>query len=112
MTNDGRYRRHPLGPGYEIVPSSSTIVAGYCSRCNRPTGPKGLEALGAREWACFECGAYHHRDINSAQNILAAGRRRLAVGIPVLPALRVAADKAEGGEDVNPRRRQHRKVGR
>jgi IS605 OrfB family transposase len=55
-----------------------------CSCCKRRTGPKGLEGLGIREWACSECGAYHHRDINSSENILAAGRRRLAVGIPVL----------------------------
>ncbi|MCP3721998.1 transposase [Paraburkholderia sp. CNPSo 3272] len=57
-----------------------------CSCCKRRTGPKGLEGLGIREWACLECGAYHHRDINSSENILAAGRRRLAEGIPVLPA--------------------------
>ncbi|WP_244145631.1 transposase [Paraburkholderia tropica] len=44
-----------------------------------------------REWACTECGAHHHPDINAAENILAAGRRRLAVGIPVF----------YGGEDVN-----------
>ncbi|WP_374193496.1 zinc ribbon domain-containing protein [Trinickia mobilis] len=50
-----------------------------------------MEGLGIREWACFECGAYHHRDINAADNILAAGRRRLAVGIPVLPAPCAAA---------------------
>ena len=63
-----------------------------CSCCKRRTGPKGLEGLGIREWACLECGAYHHRDINAAENILAAGRRRLAVGIPVLPAPCAAAE--------------------
>jgi IS605 OrfB family transposase len=62
-----------------------------CSCCKRRTGPKGLEDLGIREWARFECGAYHHRDITAAENILAAGRRRLAVGIPVLPARCAAA---------------------
>jgi IS605 OrfB family transposase len=55
-----------------------------CGCCNRRTGPKGLEGLGVREWDCPECGAHPHRDINAAVNILAAGRRRLAVGIPVL----------------------------
>jgi IS605 OrfB family transposase len=63
-----------------------------CSVCNSRTGPKGLEGLGSRitdptkEWICGECGATHHRDRNAARNILAAGHRRLAVGIPVLPA--------------------------
>ena len=55
-----------------------------CSCCKRHTGPKGLEGLGKREWACFECGAFHQREISAAENILAAGRRRLAVKIPVL----------------------------
>ncbi|MFM0431840.1 transposase [Paraburkholderia aspalathi] len=63
-----------------------------CSCCNRRTGPKGREGLGIREWACPECGAYHHRDINAALNILAAGRRRLAEGIPVFSALSAAAE--------------------
>ncbi len=57
-----------------------------CSVCNSRTGPKGLEGLGVREWTCSECGTTHHRDRNAARNILAAGHRRLAVGIPVLPA--------------------------
>ncbi|MGB8420855.1 RNA-guided endonuclease InsQ/TnpB family protein [Paraburkholderia sp.] len=62
-----------------------------CSCCKRRTGPKGQQGLRIREWACPECGAYHHRDINSAENILAAGRRRLAEGIPILPAPGAAA---------------------
>ena len=57
-----------------------------CSACNSRTGPKGLEGLGIREWVCQDCGAKHHRDVNAAKNILAAGHRRLDVGIPVLTA--------------------------
>jgi transposase len=62
-----------------------------CSRCKRRTGSKGLGDPGIREWARFECDAYHHRDINAAANILAAGRLRLVVGIPGLPAFCAAA---------------------
>ncbi|MGF6757363.1 RNA-guided endonuclease InsQ/TnpB family protein [Paraburkholderia sp. GAS42] len=72
----------------EVDEAYSTVT---CSCCKRRTGPRGLEGLRIREWACLECGAYHHRDINSADNILAAGRRRLAAGIPVLPAPGAAA---------------------
>ena len=65
----------------EVDEAYSTVT---CSCCKRRTGPTGQEGLRIREWACLECGTYHHRDINSAANILAAGRRRLAVGIPAL----------------------------
>ena len=57
-----------------------------CSCCRKRTGPKGLEGLGVREWTCSDCGTAHHRDINAAKNILAAGHGRLAGGIPVLAA--------------------------
>ncbi|MDP5209852.1 transposase [Microbulbifer sp. 2205BS26-8] len=57
-----------------------------CSCCGTipDSSPKGRTGLRKREWTCSECGAEHHRDINAAKNILAAGHRRLAVGILVL----------------------------
>jgi putative transposase len=57
-----------------------------CSACSARSGPKGLKGLGIREWICAECGTVHNRDRNAALNILAAGHRRLAVGIPVVSA--------------------------
>ena len=38
--------------------------------------------LGIREWTCNGCGVAN--DVNAAQNILAVGHGRLAVGSPVL----------------------------
>ena len=57
-----------------------------CSCCKKRTGPKGREDLGLREWTCSECNTAHHRDVNAAENILAAGHGRLAGGIPALTA--------------------------
>ena len=44
-----------------------------CSCCGSIPGssPKGMGALGMREWVCSECGESHDRDVNSARNILA-----------------------------------------
>jgi putative transposase len=53
-----------------------------CSACDARSGPKGIAGLGIRVWTCGECGAVHDRNVNAAKNILAAGRRRLAEGIP------------------------------
>ena len=55
-----------------------------CSACQTRSGPKGLKDLGIRGWTCSACGTIHDRDRNAAKNILAAGHRRLAVGIPFL----------------------------
>jgi transposase len=55
-----------------------------CSACGSLTGPKGINGLRIREWACCECGVAHDRDINAARNILALGHERPSVGIPVL----------------------------
>jgi putative transposase len=53
-----------------------------CSACDSRSGPKGIAGLGIRGWTCGECGTVHDRNVNAAKNILAAGRRRLAEGIP------------------------------
>jgi putative transposase len=53
-----------------------------CSACDSRSGPKGIAGLGIRGWTCGACGAVHDRNVNAAKNILAAGRRRLAEGIP------------------------------
>lgn len=57
-----------------------------CSCCGSISvgSPKGRAGLGIREWTCSDCGTVHDRDVNAAKNILAAGHRRLAVGIPAL----------------------------
>jgi len=41
-----------------------------CSSCGHSDGKKELSV---RSWTCSSCGAEHDRDINAAQNILAAG---------------------------------------
>lgn len=49
-----------------------------CSHCGAQTGPKGQAELNIRAWTCPDCGTHHNRDLNAAENILAAG---LAVSV-------------------------------
>ena len=63
-------------------PSSKT-----CSACGHLLA---ILSLGTRHWTCPGCGARHDRDINAAQNILAAG---LAAGAGS------GADACGGGVD-------------
>jgi putative transposase len=79
-----RYKCDDAGVWFEEVNEAYSTQT--CSCCQSRTGPKGVAGLGIREWACEVCGAYHHRDINAAINILAVGRDRLAGGIPALSA--------------------------
>src|ERR1700719_3720994 len=55
-----------------------------CSACDARSGPKGIAGLGIRVWTCSACGTVHDRNVNAAKNMLAAGRRRPAEGIPAL----------------------------
>jgi len=75
-----RYKCDDAGVWFDEVPEMHSTVT--CSACESRTGPSGLVGLRMREWTCHACGASHDRDINAARNILAAGHRRLAEGIP------------------------------
>ena len=77
-----QYKCDDAGVWFEEVDEKYSTVT--CSVCKKRTGPTGREGLRIREWTCLECGAHHDRDVNAARNILAVGRDRLAVGIPVL----------------------------
>ncbi len=79
-----RYKCDDAGVWFEEIDEAFSTRT--CSVCNSRTGPRGREGLGIREWKCRVCGAIHDRDRNSACNILAAGRRRLAEGIPAITA--------------------------
>jgi transposase len=52
------------------------------TRTEKMLGKKGRPCI--RAWICGECGTVHDRNVNAAKNMLAAGRRRLAEGIPAL----------------------------
>jgi len=77
-----RYKCDYAGVWFDEVDEAFSTQT--CSVCNSRTGPKGRQGLGIRGWQCGMCGAIHDRDVNAAQNILAAGHRRLAEGISVL----------------------------
>ena len=79
-----RYKCDDAGVWFEEIDEAFSTQT--CSACNSRTGPQGRQGLGMREWTCLVCGRTHDRDRNSACNILAAGRRRLAEGIPAIAA--------------------------
>jgi IS605 OrfB family transposase len=86
-----QYKSIAMGVLFEEI--NEAFSTQTCSSCGYlpESRPKGIAGLGIREWTCTECGGIHDRDTNAAKNILVAGRRHLAVGIPVL----------WDGEDVN-----------
>jgi putative transposase len=53
-----------------------------CGRCGHVVEKLPLDI---REWDCSECGTHHDRDINAAQNILAAGLAVIVCGANIRP---------------------------
>ena len=78
------YKSHQAGIVFEVVSESYSTQTCSCCGAIPASSPKGRAGLRIREWTCSDCGAEHDRDVNAARNILAAGHRRLAEGIPVL----------------------------
>ena len=78
------YKSHQAGIVFEVVSESYTTQTCSCCGVIPASSPKGRAGLGIRAWTCSECGTAHDRDTNAAKNILAAGHRRLAAGIPAL----------------------------
>jgi putative transposase len=74
-----QYKCAAAGVWFDEV--NEALATQTCSVCNSRAGPKGRKGLGIRGWTCSVCGAVHDLDVNAAQNILAAGHRRLAEGI-------------------------------
>jgi putative transposase len=84
-----RYKCDDAGVWFEEIDEAYSTQT--CSACQSRTGPRGRAGLGMREWTCVCCETVHDRDRNAASNILAAGRRRLAEGIPAIAAEAAAA---------------------
>ncbi len=53
-----------------------------CGKCGHVVDQLPLDV---REWDCPECGTHHDRDINAAQNILAAGLAVIVCGANIRP---------------------------
>jgi len=79
-----RYKAMTHGAIFLEVSESFSTQTCSCCGSNPASSPKGRLGLRIRAWTCSECGSVHDRDVNAARNILAAGHRRLAEGIPVL----------------------------
>ena len=75
------YKSHQAGIVFEVVSESYSTQTCSCCGTIPASSPKGRAGLRIREWTCSACGAVHDRDVNAARSILAAGHRRLAVGI-------------------------------
>ena len=78
------YKCAIAGIHFEVINEAFSTQSCSCCGSIPTSSPKGRAGLGIRQWTCSDCGESHHRDINAARNIAAAGHRRLAEGIPVL----------------------------
>lgn len=68
--------------GKEVIRVNPHYTSRDCSDCGFRTESMPLSV---REWTCESCGAEHHRDVNAAKNILAAGLAVKACGADVRP---------------------------
>jgi len=67
-----QYKGQQAGRCVSIVSERDTTRT--CNDCKALTGPSGIDMLVVRTWVCSTCGVTHDRDVNSARNMLSAGR--------------------------------------
>lgn len=77
-----RYKATARGASFYCVAEHNTTRMCSCCGTIPDSSPKGVGALGIREWTCSRCGAVHDRDINAARNILRRGLATLSEGAP------------------------------
>jgi Putative transposase DNA-binding domain len=70
------YKSIATGGVMRVVPERYSFQTCSVCGCIPASSPKGLGALGVRQWRCDECGTLHDRDINGARNIEIAGAER------------------------------------
>lgn len=79
------YKALRHGAWFEEVNESYSSRTCSCCGVIPDSSPKGMGALGIRQWVCSGCGVSHDRDTNAALNILAQhGHVLPVVGTPVL----------------------------
>ena len=65
-----RYKASRHGAVYLDIDERFTTQVCSCCGSIPDSSPKGMGALGMREWECSDCGERHDRDVNAARNIL------------------------------------------
>lgn len=78
------YKASRSGASFIKVNERDTTRTCSCCGVIPDSSPKGIGALGMRQWNCSGCGVTHNRDTNAALNILRVGLKHqpLAEGIP------------------------------
>ena len=79
-----KYKSEHAGIRCDVVSERNSTRTCSCCGAIPDSSPRGRAGLRIREWTCCECGARHDRDVNAARNILVAGHRHPAEGIPGL----------------------------
>ena len=69
--------------GARFVETNERHSTQACSECMALGGPRGLQHLRVRSWACDGCGTLHDRDTNAARNILRSGRNIALLGTEI-----------------------------
>jgi putative transposase len=81
-----QYKSIATGASVQIVNERMTSQTCSCCGIVPASSPKGMGALGIRQWNCSDCGTSHDRDVNAARNILRVGLEQQPL-VGEIPAL-------------------------